>query len=175
MTDHDSDNISNQEIHSDALLNVNDSIKPALILQTGWYIISDTFTDFKRQLDTTYKPIYPDFLAIEKDTSWYFIQANPIVTANNIIKMEIISYSQQAPALCIKLDSTGRNLFSTATSKNIGKSMAFIIDNNLINVIEINTHRTDGEIFLSMGFNYVGETEQMEQLERIKNRLEEAK
>lgn len=110
------------------------------ILYTGWYNIVDTNNGIKRQLD--------------KSTDTFFIDPNPIVTVANIKTSEIYESNtggQKFVGLTMHLDETGTESWSVATEKAIGKQLAFILDNRLLQVAKVNSQITSGVTALNRG------------------------
>lgn len=102
------------------------------ILYTGWYYVVDTDNGYKRQLD--------------KSNETYFIDRHPIVTASNFTKLEIYESNGNIKyfGLSIRLDKKGTESWSVATEKAIGKQLAFILDNRLLQVAKVNSQITGG-------------------------------
>ena len=110
------------------------------ILSTGWYYLADTDNGFKRQLDKS----------IEK----YFIDPKPIVTAKNIITFEIYERNvggQKRLGLAMQLDKEGTQNWSIATERSIGRHLAFVLDNRLLQVAKVNSQITGGMTALNRG------------------------
>jgi len=110
------------------------------ILYTGWYYIVDTNNGFKRQLD--------------KSTDTFFIDPKPIVTAKNFTTFEIYESNaggQKYIGLTMRLDETGTENWSVGTEKAIGKQLAFILDNRLLQVAKVNSQITAGVTALNRG------------------------
>lgn len=116
-------------IKDNSTINKHDSS----ILYTGWYYTVDNDNGFKRQLD--------------KSTSTYFIDPKPIVVVKNFTTIEIYESNngtQKHAGLSIWLDEKGAKNWSIATEKAIGKQLALIIDNRLIQVAKVNSQITSG-------------------------------
>lgn len=110
------------------------------ILYTGWYYVIDNDNDFKRQLD--------------KSTDTFFLDPKPIVTAKNFTTFEIYESNaggQKHVGLIMHLDQTGAESWSIATEKSIGKQLAFILDNRLLQVAIVNAQITAGVTALNRG------------------------
>jgi preprotein translocase subunit SecD len=110
------------------------------ILYTGWYYIVDTDNGFKRQLD--------------KSTDTFFIDPKPIVVAKNFTTFEIYESDaggQKYIGLSMRLDEDGTEKWSDATEKAIGKQLAFILDNRLLQVAKVNAQITAGVTALNRG------------------------
>lgn len=123
------------------------------ILKTGWYYVVDSRTGVKRQLD--------------KSKERYFIDRHPIVTASNFTDLLIdgstYSYGPKYQyRLVMQLDLAGAKLMGMATKKSIGKKLAFILDNRLLNVVGVMAQVDNGMTVMDRG------TYSKEELERIK-------
>lgn len=124
-------------------------------LKTGWYYIIDTDNGYKRQLD--------------QDTTFYFINPTPIITAKNITILEIYKANYGEMGLSMKLDDSGTKFWSEATYRTIGKQLAFIFDNKLLHVPKVNSQITGGITALNRGIYLIQE------LETIKAAIEKEK
>jgi hypothetical protein len=103
------------------------------ILYTGWYFVIDTPTGYKRQL-------------LQSDEV-YFLNSKPIMTAKNIKASEIHENwlnNEQYFWLTMRLDKEGTEKWSYATRVAITKRIAFVIDNQLLQVVTVNSQMTDG-------------------------------
>ena len=128
------------------------------VLYTGWYYIVDTDNGFKRQLD--------------KSTDTFFIDPKPIVVAKNFTTFEIYESDaggQKYIGLTMRLDKMGTEKWSVATEKAIGKQLAFILDNRLLQVAKVNSQITAGVTALNRG-DY-----SREELENFKTIIESEK
>lgn len=117
-------------------------------LQTGWYYVVDYDNGFKRKLD--------------QSTDTFFIQRYPIVTAKNFTTLEI--YESDADGIkyvgmTMRLDEKGTQSWSVATEKSIGKQLAFILDNQLLFVAQVNAQITAGIAALNRGIYSKAELE----------------
>ncbi|HYF04272.1 MAG TPA: hypothetical protein VEC36_12895 [Patescibacteria group bacterium] len=101
---------SNQTSNAKDLL--NDSI-----LVSGWYLISDTTTGFKRKFDKT--------------NEIFNIEPRPILTSKSF---KTVSIFQEKSFYCfyIMLDDEGAKSLNHAISINRAKNLALIIDNKFI-------------------------------------------
>lgn len=96
------------------------------ILPTGWYYVIDTPNGFKRQLD--------------KSGEAYYIDPNPIITAKNITTIEINESSYEGKSLfglVMRLDKIGAENWSEATKKSVGKKLAFVLDDRLLEAANV--------------------------------------
>ena len=108
------------------------------ILYTGWYYIIDTDNGFKRQLN--------------RSTETFFIDPKPIVTAKNFTTFEIFESNagvEKYIGMTMRLDEAGTENWSVATEKAIGKQLAFILDDQLLQVSKVNSQITAGVTALS--------------------------
>ncbi len=142
-------NSDSQTITSDRLLedpehhikdNPDITKHDSTILYTGWYYIVDTDNGFKRQLD--------------KSNDTFFIDPKPIVTAKNFTTFEIYESNaggENYIGMIMRLDKTGTEKWSIATEKATGKQLAFILDNRLLQVANVNGQITAGVTALNRG------------------------
>ncbi len=107
------------------------------ILYTGWYYIADINNGYKRQLD--------------KSHDYYFIDPKPIVIAKNFKRLEIYNNKEEVFEMLIQLDETGTKAWSIATDKYVGKKLAFILDNRLLEADYVNSQITAGVTALIRG------------------------
>jgi hypothetical protein len=113
------------------------TIKSDSTLETGWYYILKSNGGIKRTLD--------------RDTTSYFLDSLPIVTANNIIKFNIYTSIYGDIGLSMQLDEAGTRAWSTATRKATGKQLAFVVDDKLLHVASVNSEITGGMTALNRG------------------------
>jgi preprotein translocase subunit SecD len=138
--------------------NSNTTKHDSTILYTGWYYIVDTDNGFKRKL--------------EKSSETFFINPKPIVTAKNFTTFEIYESKaggQKYVGLTMRLDKIGTENWSVATGKAIGKQLAFILDDRLLHVAEVNSQITAGVTAL------IREDYSKAELENIKTSIESEK
>jgi preprotein translocase subunit SecD len=126
-------------------------VKSDSTLKTGWYYI-DNKAGLKRQLD--------------KDTTWYLINPIPIVTAKNVIEMEIYESNFGDLGLSMQLDSDGTDLWSEATEKATTGRLAFVLNDKLLHAPIVNSQITNGMTALNTG-NY-----SRQELEKIVKEIE---
>jgi preprotein translocase subunit SecD len=110
------------------------------ILHTGWYYVIDTANGVERRLD--------------KSSQTFFLDPLPIVTAKNFTSFEI--YESNADGhkylgLTLRLDKEGTENWSSATANSIGKQLAFVLDNRLLQVARVNSQITAGVTALNRG------------------------
>lgn len=102
-------------------------------LKTGWYYISDSETNYKRQLDKT--------------SEFYFIDPNVIVPLEQFDKLELTESkyeNEKYPMIIIRFDSKGTDNWSIATEKSIGGKLALIINDKLVIAPKVNAQITAG-------------------------------
>ena len=144
----------NQKEEKENVTDKSELVKSDSTLRTGWYYIDDK-AGLKRQLD--------------KDTTWYSINPTPIVTAKNIIKMEIYESNFGDIGLSMQLDSEGTDSWSEATDKATTKRLAFILNDKLLHAPLVNSQITNGMTALNTG-NY-----SRQELKKIKKEIEEGR
>lgn len=110
-----------------------------------WYYIIDTNTGYNRQLT--------------KSEEVYFIKPKPIVTAANFSKLQIYNNKEGGLEMLIKPDEKGTEAWSIATEKYVGKKLAFILDNKLLEADYVNSQITAGVTALISGGHTKGELE----------------
>ncbi len=135
----------------------NGSSKPITdsVLQTGWYYIIDTTNGYKRQLGNS--------------QTYYFIDPNPIVIAKNFRTLTIYNNKEGIPEMMMTLDEKGTEAWARATEKYIGKRLAFILDNKLLEADYVNSQITGG-ITALIGGDYT-----KDELGKIKTVIESEK
>jgi preprotein translocase subunit SecD len=141
----------NQKEEKENVTDKFEIVKSDSTLRTGWYYIDDK-AGFKRQLDN--------------DTTWYLINPTPIVTAKNVIKMEIYESSFGNLGLSMQLDSEGTDFWSEATDKATTKRLAFILNDKLLYAPVVNSQINNGMTALNAG-NY-----SRQELMKIKKEIE---
>jgi preprotein translocase subunit SecD len=127
--------------------------KGSTILKTGWYYVVNSRSGVKRQLD--------------KSKEHYFIDKHPIVTANNFTNLLLdgstYSYGPEYQyRLVMQLDLAGAKLMGMATKKSIGKKLAFILNDKLLNVVGVMAMVDNGMTVMDRG------TYTKEELEKFK-------
>lgn len=86
-------------------------------LKTGWYYIIEDRSGTSRQLNST--------------DEFYLIDTVPIVTVQEVEKIELVVYQHQNQ-LSIKFKDSAAEKWKIATEKSVGKQLAFILDDKLI-------------------------------------------
>jgi preprotein translocase subunit SecD len=125
------------------------------LLKTGWYFISDTPNSYQRQLD--------------KDSKTYFINPRPLITANNIVSIELYKSADSSYALSMKLDEIGSRIWQKATEETVGRNIAFIVNNTLVYTPKVNSPIYNGIAPLNRGIY------SKQELELIKLHIERGK
>ena len=128
------------------------------ILYTGWYYVVDTHNGSRRQLD--------------KSNEIFFLDPSPIVTAKNFTTFEIYESNAGGHSylgLTMRLDKEGTENWRIATENSIGKQLAFVLDNRLLQVPRVNSQITAGVTALNRG-NYT-----RQELENFKTIIESEK
>ena len=124
-------------------------------LQTGWYYVIDFDNGYKRQ--------------IKNSQVYYFIDPSPIVLSKNFKTLKIYNNQQGIPEMLMTLDEKGTEAWSVATEKFIGKRLAFILDDKLLEADYVNSQITGGITALISG-DYT-----KDELEKIKTVIESEK
>jgi preprotein translocase subunit SecD len=124
----------NQKIFNQTNSSVTESFSTSQIdtnLVTGWYYISDSENEYKRNFIGTIE--------------YHFIVPVPILTAKDFKKVKIYKndYSHDL-GVGIEFTEAGTEAWSAATEKSIGKKLAFILKNKLIFAPIINEEITGG-------------------------------
>ena len=91
---------------------------------------------------------------ILKKHQYYFIDPLPIVSARNFRELKVYQSKNGDYGLMISLDNGGASARSIATQKAIGKRLAFILDNKLLEAPSVNSQITGGTTALNGG-NYL--------------------
>ena len=104
-------------------------------LQTGCYYLSDTSAFMRVDLKQGVK---------------FFINPAPILTTKDFkkIKLSKNKYTHEGE-LRLELTEKGKNIFADVTEKNIGKKLAFIIDNELVFVPVVQAKIAGGKVSIS--------------------------
>ncbi|MBS1488225.1 MAG: hypothetical protein JST43_11620 [Bacteroidetes bacterium] len=110
------------------------------ILYTGWYYVIDTPNSYKRQL--------------YKSNESYYLDPKPIIIAKNFTVFEIYESNYDNKkyfGLTMRLDKEGTENWSYATQKAIMKKLAFVLDNELLQVATVKSQITGGVTVLNRG------------------------
>lgn len=124
-------------------------------LETGWYYVTDTSNGYKRQ--------------VKSSQLFYFIDPSPIVISKNFKTLKIYNNSDGIPEMMMTLNDKGTEAWSLATEKYIGKRLAFILDDKLLEADYVNSQITGGITALISG-DYT-----KQELEKIKAVIESEK
>jgi preprotein translocase subunit SecD len=106
-------------------------------LPTGWYYTLDSNSECRRTLRTNH--------------SFYFIDPKPITTAHNVSSLNIEQTRDGRYILTMRLDDKGAAAWEQATKAYIGKYLAFILDNDLLEVDFVNCEIPGGITALISG------------------------
>jgi hypothetical protein len=122
------------------LLPEEDSLK----LVTGWYYVVEPGQGAKRILDG--------------DTSVYWLNPEPIVTAKNIATFELYkSNFDKSWGLTMKFNETAVDLWRQATGRSVGSRLALIVRNKLLYAPEVMAEIPSGMTALNRGTYSKGE------------------
>lgn len=99
-----------------------DILKFDSVLYTGWYLVSENPTGYRKQLLKT------------KDS--FNIEPTPILTASNFDKVYLF-HEKDCWALITWLDKKGSQTLNEAIQKDKGRKLAFILDNKLLRLQNI--------------------------------------
>jgi preprotein translocase subunit SecD len=100
------------------------------MLMTGWYYLSDTDSEFVRQLDKT--------------DEFYAVNPFPILTAEDIIMLSVDKNNWGELYLSMKFGKAGTEFWRVATGKSVGKNLALIVNDKLISMSYVNSEITAG-------------------------------
>lgn len=117
-------------------------------LETGWYYVLKTDDGVRRELD--------------RDTTYYFLDSLPIVTAKNIVKFNIYTSVYGDVGMSMQLDEEGTRAWSIATRKATGQQLAFVVDDKLLHVAIVNSEITGGMTALNRGIYTTQELEEIQ-------------
>lgn len=113
---------------------------PGAFLQTGWYYVADSLTEFSRTLPR------------QKDTA-YCLHNEPIVTIQNFSKIRLYeSRFGNFIGLSIKFNKQGKEAWRIATDNAINRHLGLIIQNVLITTPYVNSS-------ISSGFSAINSTD----------------
>jgi hypothetical protein len=99
-------------------------------LLTGWYAVVDTDSGFIRPL--------------EKSQETYALNPRPVLTAEDIIKLEVSKNNYGSNMLIMWFGERGTELWSEATQAAIGKNLAFVLNDKLLYLALVNSQITAG-------------------------------
>lgn len=109
-----------------------------LKLISGWYYVVESGQGVKRILDG--------------DTSVYWLNPEPIVTAKHIAIFELYkSNFDNSWGLSMKLDDPGAEEWRMATGKSIGGHVALVVNNKLLYAPKVNAEISGGMTALNRG------------------------
>ena len=116
--------------HKDAKITSKVILKNDSTLQTGWYYVISEGKGLRRHRS--------------EDTTLYFLDSTPIVTAQNIVSFEIYEMEAGDYGMIIQLDEEGTAAWSVATRKSVGRKLGFVVDNKLLSVPIVNSEIPNG-------------------------------
>lgn len=109
-----------------------------LKLATGWYYVNDPGQGVQRILDG--------------DTTVYWLNPAPIVTAKDIATFELYKSSfGNSWVLSMKLNASGAERWLVATGNSIGGHLAFVVNSKLVSTPKVNAEITGGLTALNRG------------------------
>ncbi|MCB0808879.1 MAG: hypothetical protein KDB96_06325 [Flavobacteriales bacterium] len=109
-----------------------------LTLVTGWYYVVEPGQGVKRILDG--------------DTSAYWLNPEPIVTAKQIAAFELFKSSFDISwGLSMKLSDESAERWQVATGNSIGGHLALVVNNKLLYTPQVNAEITGGMTALNRG------------------------
>jgi hypothetical protein len=121
-------------------------------LLTGWYAVVDTDGGFVRPL--------------EKSQETYILNPRPVLTAEDIVKLEVRKNNYGSNMLTMCFGERGTELWREATQAATGKQLAFVLNDKLLCVSLVNSQITAGVSALIRDDYSSGE------LNEIKNAIE---
>lgn len=122
------------------------------ILRTGWYRINYNQNGYKRILD--------------KDSVFYFIDPQPLITAKQIKTIKITYTENGKPALWMQLNKNGTKTLNVLTKMTVMSKLAFIVNDKLLYAPTVVSQVTNGMTGLNRG------TYTKEELEKFKAVIE---
>jgi hypothetical protein len=140
---------------NEIISNVNQIRKQDSLLITGWYYLVDSGNGFKRQLD--------------RDSNFYFIDPSPIVTAKDFETLEIYESVYGDLGLSMKLNESSIDIWTKATEKSINKRLAFVLNDKLLHVPNVNSVIPNGMTAINRGIYTKKELEEI--MEKIKTEI----
>lgn len=102
-------------------------------LATGWYHVEDMPNDYYRHLDKS-----------DDKYNSYFVAPAPIITRTNIIKTDIYKDEDGMYSLVMKFDADGTKAWARATELSIGKTLVFILNDQLVEASIVHAEITGG-------------------------------
>lgn len=121
------------------------------VLVTGWYYLV-TDGGYIRQL--------------EKTDEIYILDPLPIITAEDIIELNVSEDRWKQAMLVMRFGERGTQAWSIATQKTIGGKLAFVLNDKLLYISQVNSQITTGV----SAFNRAGYIK--DEIEEIKQAIE---
>ncbi len=92
---------------------------------------------------------------IEEDGRTYIIKSRIMVSGENLEDAQA-TFQQGQPVVSIRFDGLGAKQFGQATTENVGKPFAIVLDNKVVSAPRINEPILGGSAVISGGFNVAG-------------------
>ncbi|WP_334128978.1 protein translocase subunit SecD [Sneathiella sp.] len=93
--------------------------------------------------------------SIEGDGRTYVVKNRVMVSGENLEGAQA-TYQQGQPVVSIRFDSLGAKQFGRATSENVGKPFAIVLDDKVVSAPRINEPIMGGAAIISGGFDVAG-------------------
>ncbi|MBO0334650.1 protein translocase subunit SecD [Sneathiella sp. CAU 1612] len=93
--------------------------------------------------------------AIEENGRTYIIKSRVMVSGENLEDAQA-TFQQGQPVVSIRFDGLGAKQFGRATTENVGKPFAIVLDNKVVSAPRINEPILGGSAVISGGFNVEG-------------------
>ncbi|WP_293950318.1 protein translocase subunit SecD [Sneathiella sp.] len=93
--------------------------------------------------------------AIEEDGRSYVVKNRVMVSGENLEDAQA-TYQQGQPVVSIRFDGLGAKQFGRATSENVGKPFAIVLDNKVVSAPRINEPILGGSAVITGGFDVAG-------------------
>ncbi|MDF2367306.1 protein translocase subunit SecD [Sneathiella sp.] len=93
--------------------------------------------------------------SIEEDGRTYIIKNRVMVSGENLEDAQA-TFQQGQPVVSIRFDGLGAKQFGQATTENVGKPFAIVLDNKVVSAPRINEPILGGSAVISGGFNVAG-------------------
>tara|TARA_R100000005_G_scaffold96247_2_gene81739 strand:- start:7598 stop:9181 length:1584 start_codon:yes stop_codon:yes gene_type:complete len=93
--------------------------------------------------------------AIEGDGRTYVVKTRVMVSGENLEDAQA-TYQQGQPVVSIRFDGLGAKQFGRATSENVGKPFAIVLDNKVVSAPRINEPILGGSAVITGGFDVAG-------------------
>lgn len=109
----------------------------SIVLKTGWHFVLYDSSGVSRQLD--------------RSTETYWLRVKPIITGDHIVEFKTYRSKSGELGLSMKLDKDGTNAWSWATGESVGRQLAFVVNNRLLQVGTVMSEITNGMTALNRG------------------------